>query len=241
MSTKNPPHLSISIADDLQRKIKDEAVYSYGDRLPNETWLCNQYNASRTTIRRALDLLISQGFLERIPNRGVYVSFSKFSKSPSQPYSLFNALVKDGYRPRSTILSFSKQVASAAFAGAMDIKKDTPLLEIYRLRYANDVPFNLQYIYLLEDYFPKFNPWSLIDNSLYDIITTQYGLSFSKTVQNVTAVAAKKEQASLLNIPIQAPLLYTTGRMYSTSGELLLLQKNYILCDVIPYNHRIGW
>jgi DNA-binding LacI/PurR family transcriptional regulator len=39
--------------------------------LPTEALLCERYDASRETIRKALRLLIAEGLLTRIPNRGV--------------------------------------------------------------------------------------------------------------------------------------------------------------------------
>ncbi|NGO46853.1 winged helix-turn-helix domain-containing protein [Streptomyces ureilyticus] len=50
-----------------------------GDRLPNraiasETQLVQQYGLARTTVRRAIAVLVEEGLVFTVPQRGTYVS-----------------------------------------------------------------------------------------------------------------------------------------------------------------------
>ena len=125
-------------------------TYKYNERLPNEKWLCNLYDISRTTLRKSIDELIAEGLLERHSNKGVYVVYSKFDTGFDRPYSLFQEMVKSGIKPSSKILSFSRINADSKLSRALNCEVNTPLLEILRLRYADDVPFNIQQLYLIE-------------------------------------------------------------------------------------------
>jgi GntR family transcriptional regulator len=60
------------IADDLRRQIRNGALRP-GDQLPNEQTLKVQYNFSLPVVRQALDLLESEGLVDRVHGRGTYV------------------------------------------------------------------------------------------------------------------------------------------------------------------------
>lgn len=233
----NSTPLYSQVVEDLRNKILN-GTYRRNDRLPNEKWLCDLYNISRSTLRKSIDELILDGFLERKTNRGVYVIYSKFDTDFDHPYSLFQEMVKSGIVPTSKILSFMRIEADKRLSAALGCKLKAPLLEIYRLRYADDVPFNLQYIYLPESIFSQFNPWLLIDHSLYDLIENEYHLKIQKTVQKVSTALVTKEQTELLNVPARTPLLHTTSTVYS-NGRIIEYQENDILTDVVPYSYKV--
>ena len=226
------------IVQDIRNKILN-GTYKYNERLPNEKWLCNLYDISRTTLRKSIDELIAEGLLERHSNKGVYVVYSKFDTGFDRPYSLFQEMVKSGIKPSSKILSFSRINADSKLSRALNCEVKTPLLEILRLRYADDVPFNIQQLYLIESFFPQFNPWLLTDHSLYEIMESDYQIKIVKTVQVVTTGSVSKNQSELLKVPIRTPLLHTTSTIYSSTGDIVEYQQNDILTNVIPYSYKV--
>ena len=63
--------LYLKLAEDLR-----SAVLARGDedlRLPTEADLCRRHGVSRITVRKALDILTSEGLIERTPGRGTFV------------------------------------------------------------------------------------------------------------------------------------------------------------------------
>lgn len=238
MNTDNHGPLYSQIVEDIREKILNGA-YKYNDRLPNEKWLCDLYGISRTTLRKSIDELIVEGLLERHSNKGVYVIYNKFDTGFDRPYSLFQEMVKSGIRPESKIMSFMRTEASEKICSIFHCEPETPIMEIYRLRYADGVPFNLQRLYLPETFFPHFNPWLLINHSLYDLIENEYHLKIVKTVQKVTTGSVTKEQSELLNVPVRTPLLHTTSSVFTTDAVTIEYQENDILTDVIPYAYKV--
>ncbi|WP_158026082.1 GntR family transcriptional regulator [Corynebacterium sp. CNJ-954] len=57
----------IAVRDHLQQRLESMAV---GEQIPTEPTLCEEYNVSRITVRRAVDDLIQSGLLERVQGRG---------------------------------------------------------------------------------------------------------------------------------------------------------------------------
>lgn len=62
----------VSIADGLRRSIRG-GRYQAGDLIGSEQGLAREQGISRMTMRRASELLINEGLVERRPGKGLYV------------------------------------------------------------------------------------------------------------------------------------------------------------------------
>ena len=51
----------------------NSGVFQPGDALPSEYELCQQFSVSRQTARNALDMLVSEGIIQREQGRGTFV------------------------------------------------------------------------------------------------------------------------------------------------------------------------
>lgn len=65
--------LSDQIADDIMTLIAIEKRFGPGDKLPNENELSEKLNISRTTLREAIRILVTNGVLEIKRGRGTFV------------------------------------------------------------------------------------------------------------------------------------------------------------------------
>lgn len=61
------------IYEDLYNDIISQ-IYAQGTRLPTEEELCEKYDVSRTTARRAFEMLADKGMIERISGKGTFVT-----------------------------------------------------------------------------------------------------------------------------------------------------------------------
>lgn len=69
----SPRPLYLQLADHLRRQVQD-GTWPAGHRLPPEIDLARALAISRGTARQAMDLLVSQGLLQRIPGKGTFVT-----------------------------------------------------------------------------------------------------------------------------------------------------------------------
>ena len=60
-------------ADKLRDLILTENIYKFGDKLPNENVLSKELSVSRTTLREAVRILISEGLLNVQRGKGTFV------------------------------------------------------------------------------------------------------------------------------------------------------------------------
>lgn len=57
---------------DIKNKI-NKGDFKAGNKIPSERELCDHYSVSRTTIRKAIDNLVSQSYLKKEPGKGTFV------------------------------------------------------------------------------------------------------------------------------------------------------------------------
>ena len=67
--------LYLKIYNDLLAGIKN-GTYASGSRLPSEKELSSNYDVSRITSKKALEMLAEQNMITRMPGKGSYVSYS---------------------------------------------------------------------------------------------------------------------------------------------------------------------
>ena len=83
---RNARHLHIQITDILVDRIHS-SFYKPSDQFPTETQLSTEFGVSRGTMRKAMQLLESQGLVTRIAGKGTFINTSDelpiYSKEPA--------------------------------------------------------------------------------------------------------------------------------------------------------------
>ncbi|MGL4606129.1 MAG: GntR family transcriptional regulator [Eubacteriaceae bacterium] len=69
----------LGIAESIRLKILNK-IYKTNDLLPSENSLCHDYGVSRMTIRKAIEVLVNEGYLYSAPGKGTYVKAFSLNK-----------------------------------------------------------------------------------------------------------------------------------------------------------------
>lgn len=72
MNQAKTVHRTNELVTILRAAVK-QGVYAAGQLIPSERELCSREGLSRTTVRRAIQLLVDEGVLYRVPGSGTYV------------------------------------------------------------------------------------------------------------------------------------------------------------------------
>ena len=83
------------VRDDIEKKI-NTGVYASGDFIPCEADLENFYKVSRTTVRKAVMMLVSEGYLTIVRGVGTKVAPSKLQSKGSELMSFTELMKKQG-------------------------------------------------------------------------------------------------------------------------------------------------
>src|ERR671921_2311028 len=125
-----------------------------GTPTPSERELVQRFGVARMTVRQALDALVAEGLLERIPGRGTFVA--QPPKSPGRLTSFTEEIKRRGMLPESQTLLARVEQAGPGVARALDISPGDPVLHWRRLRRADQAIVCVEDAYLNEVLLPGF-------------------------------------------------------------------------------------
>jgi len=195
------------------RALKHEAVREYvrdlvadqvpGTPAPSERELVGRFGVARMTVRQALDALVAEGLLERVPGRGTFVARPR--RTPTPVLSFTEEMTARGMVPESQTLLIRQEQAGAGVARALAISEGDSVLHWRRLRHADGAPMAVEDVYLNEVLLPGFLQ-SPIPTSLYDELAGR-GLRPTWVDDAVGAGIASAEEAGPLAVPVGAPVL----------------------------------
>ncbi len=134
------PLLADVVRDDLRRAVITGA-YAPGSKLPNEDALAERFTVSRATIREAVRGLVEEGYLARRHGSGTYVTSRPLLRnSLDRNFSYTAYLESTGVRAGRRILALDTVPADEAVADRLGIDEGTPVVELRRVRTADDRP-----------------------------------------------------------------------------------------------------
>lgn len=160
--------LYLSIRDELRSLIAD-GTYKEKEVLPSEEQFAELYGVSRPTIRRAIDLLVEEGCLERRPRRGVIVRSRKIEQAFATSILSFNdEMYRHGKVPRTKVILGRVVAADESMAKKMGLARGDEVFKLVRLRYADELPNVLVDSLVPVELYPSIGSANFEETSLYD-------------------------------------------------------------------------
>lgn len=119
--------------------------YSVGDIIPPEPQLIQRFHVSRATIRKAIEQLCLEGFLEKKPGLGTVVLSTSFNFTPK-----FISSFSNGERSRE-VISIGNRKANKELSSFFGIPENTDILEITKIAKIENKIVTIYYSYLHPD------------------------------------------------------------------------------------------
>ncbi|XVQ06847.1 GntR family transcriptional regulator [Spirillospora sp. CA-255316] len=211
-----------AVAEKLRRRMLTEisaGTLPPGARLGSERQLAEHYGVSRATLRQVLSALEEAGLIRRVPGRagGTFISHPKVDHDLTSVVGVPAYLVRQGYLAGTRVILTRMSVADAATAHALRLDGDALVFDIQRLRLADGRPFSLDHARLPADRFPGLLEMPL-GGSIYELLEQEYGTTPHDAEEQIEVVHATDEEAALLAIEPNAPLLSITRTTYDAEG-----------------------
>lgn len=216
----------VPIYQTVYEKVRNDittGLYKPGDVLPTETELEALFGVSRTTVRKAVSILQSQGLISVRQGYGTIV----LSNRPEDRYHKFHnvtgvreVFLSDDERFTMRGTRIEAATASGKVAKALGIHEGEPIYQMQRLLCLQDVPFCFITNYLRQEYYPGLDAFSGKVGNLYAFLERQYGIYFERGDEIISAATADFMDASLLSVPIGTPLLFCLRIAYWKGGVM---------------------
>lgn len=189
------------IANTLREEIVS-GKYEPGSQLPLEKDMCEQYNVSRITIKRAVDELVGQGLVVKRRGSGTFIKSleQKVVKDFSMP-GQFNGFTKNfaGKDIRTDVLQFGIINPDAEVASKLRIKVDDFVYYIVRIRYLENKPMVVEYTQMPIDVIPGLKR-EHVQNSIYSYIENTLKLKIQSAHRAIRALMPSQEEREWLGI-----------------------------------------
>ena len=225
-----------ALIDTIRNKIIS-GEWKPNTKVPSELELCEMYQLSRSTVRKAIDTLVLQGYLVRVKGKGTFVRREQIEQKMSKFYSFSEEFEKKGMKEVAKLHTFHIIPASAEVAGQLEIREGERVYEILRTRLVNDT------VYAIED---SFIPVALAEGITGEMITRNglyntmglFHIRPDMAVERLTAVVPEEEIQNYLkrngkeacmrirrtaynhDRPVEYCDSYTVGDMFSYTVEL---------------------
>ena len=179
-----------------------------GTAAPSERELVHQFHVARMTVRQAMDTLVSEGLLERIPGRGTFVAQPR--REVGRLLSYTEEMTARGLLAESQTLLARREQAGPGVARALAVTPGDAVIHWKRLRRADGTPMCLEDAYLNEILLPGFLQTGM-PTSLYGALEAR-GLRPTWAEDSITADVASAQEAELLEVPLGAVVMRQSRR-----------------------------
>lgn len=189
----------ITIYHDLVEEIKD-GNYPAQSTLPSENELAEAYETSRETIRKALNLLSQNGFIQKVRGKGsVVLDQNKFDFPVSGLVSFKELAETMGEKPKTRVHELSLSHPTEKTQQAMGFKEDQLVWNVSRIRTFGESAVILDKDYLDYEYVPQLTK-QICEDSIYAYLEGEVGLNISFAKKEITAEDPTEEDRELLDL-----------------------------------------
>lgn len=218
------------VKEAIKKQIK-EGLLTPGDFLPTEGELCETYQVSRVTVRRAIEELVEEGILKRDHGKTATVAPKSIPRSLNRLGGLHEELTKAGIKCSSYLLNAKETEADEKLSDSMGIEVGTPLYRIERLRYADGNPISHQILYIIKELCPELEFSALTSTSLYELFEKQYHLNIDYALQSISSTLSSYKQAALLELPERTCMLCVKRTTYLKNKQCIEYSESYYVAN----------
>lgn len=205
------------IADDIEQKIV-EKKYKVSELLPSENTLCAQYSVTRTTVRRALALLIKSNFITPIPGKGYVVNMPAKSEFL---FSFDEISVLDRHPVDTQLLSVNIISPTLELMLKLQITPNKKVVNVKRLFSCEGVPLGFD-----DKYITYYTGIPIVEKEIH-YMTFPNIFAKNRSVREldeqlvISACRADAYLASLLKIKVNAAVTAVEQIIKNSDGTVL--------------------
>lgn len=217
-----PKSIYEDIYKDLKMKIEDN-TFAYQELLPSENTLIQTYSCSRNTLRRAVSLLVSDGYVQTMQGKGVrniYRPNEKTAFTIGEIETFKESAARTVRMPYGggsfTELCISKnQSAYTGFPAGAEV------YYIQRIHYLEDIPLIINHNYFLKESVPGLTA-EIASHSIYEYLEQVLHMTIvnSKRIMTVEKVTEIDEKYLHLNVKDYNCVAVVSSQTYNSDGVM---------------------
>ncbi|WP_079477775.1 trehalose operon repressor [Halobacillus salinus] len=207
------------IYNELVRLIQQGKIHP-GETLPSEHDLCRQYDTSRETVRKALNLLAQNGYIQKVRGKGsVVLDHSKF-EFPVSGLTSFKELSNQlGQDFKTIVHELSLGLPKGGVEKHLQCKPNQKLWKVVRSREIGGERIILDKDFIREDLVPELST-SIAEESLYSYIEGELGLDISFAKKEIVVERVTEEDQEYLDLLDHEQVVVIRSYVYLADATL---------------------
>ncbi len=222
------------IANQLKQRIFS-GEFSDDQQLPQEVRLTKAYNVSRITIRKALDVLVSDELIYRVQGAGTFIKESNTTKSVDQNqaelFDVDNLIIQ--------IVNFSVDKPTKKIANKLEINRFDLVYVVERVLSHKDIPIAYQQLYFPIKYIQGMR-MDALKTSISRFLTDELGVELTNINRDFSIDHLDKKRADRLNVTEKDPLIMAQEKIYLSDGAIGVYDCSWINTSKYKYSVRIA-
>ena len=208
----------LEIAADLRQRVAS-GEFAPGRLLPSEAELSAAYDASRVTVRKALEELRAEALLDARQGFGWFVAGNPLQQSLGRLGTIESQLASSGVAAERRILDFGFVRAPAWVARVLG---PGSVLRVRRVNLADGEPFARVTVWCPEALGAALSRDQVERSSFYELLPVE----LAGATQTIGAAAAADDDAEVLGIPPGSPVLVCRRTTRVADGTAVLLSEH---------------
>ena len=205
--------------------------------LPSEFALADELGVSQGTVRKALNQMVDEKLLTRRQGKGTFVA------EHTQESSLFRffRFKKSGGEkliPETVIIDRAVRLITPRESEIFSIEEGEQVNEMIRVRSLLGTKTVLEKVVQPLSVFPGIDKQQDIPNALYSFYQEQYGISIVRVEEELKAAMLNQEQADLLEVNSQDPVLLVQRASISIDGSVV--EWSEALCSTEKFVYSVS-
>lgn len=220
------------IIEAINAAIEKDRLKPY-DRLASEKELCEQWQTSRSTVRKAMDQLADRGKIFRVPGKGSFVAFPKISHGASQIMSFSEKMRAQGLEVETKLIRKEIVSPDEEVVAALKLTQPARALKIQRLRIVRGEPMALQTAFMPANICENLLKEDLETKSLNRLFTEKCNVRLSRSEIWVEAPILSKREQQLLGNPRIPLFLAVVGVTFDEHDKPVRFSRGVLRGDRI--------
>ena len=210
--------------------IKDND-YQEGEKLPSERYLCELWDANRSTLRATLHKLVDDGYLEAVHGKGYYIGKKKLVRNLQDMKSLKVLAEEQGKELITKVVSQEVILADRQLSEAFRIPLDSPVLELVRMRYFDGEAKLLEHNYADLSRCKGLEKVDFSDVPYYRTLELKYDLVPHSGYQEISITRLRENEATLFMKPVNSPAIFMQGVTFAQTDTTVPIEIFWSIGD----------
>ena len=206
------------IAAVLRERIAS-GVIAPGGMLPSESEMSTEFDVSRVTIRRALEVLREEGSVNARQGLGWFATGAAVSQSLGVLGTIEEQMVANGMVSERHVVEYAFEKATKTVAKTLDADQ---VLRVKRVNTADGEPFAVVTVWCPAEMGKRLSRHDVERSPFYELLDIQ----LKTATQTIGADAATADEAKLLEIPVGSPVLRCERVTRDADGRAVLLSHH---------------